>query len=281
MHLAAISNDPIGDLNPDVTYDINHRASVRLAEEAKKAGVPRFIFSSSCSLYGAADGDERARRDRRLQPRHALRRVQGARRARHHAARRRHVHPDLPAQRDRLRRLPAHARRPGRQQPRRLRLLHRRGADAERRQPVAAARPHRGHLARVHRRARGAARRRPQRGLQRRPRRGQPPDPRHRRHGRARSCPDSTVSFAPGASPDKRSYRVSFAKLRAALPGLEPRWTVEQGVRGGLRGLRRRRPGARRLPVGALHAHQAGQGAAWRTAGSTTACAGGRAPVGA
>ncbi len=56
MHLSAISNDPIGDLNPEVTYDINHRASVRLAEEAKKAGVERFIFSSSCSLYGAAAG---------------------------------------------------------------------------------------------------------------------------------------------------------------------------------------------------------------------------------
>jgi hypothetical protein len=45
-----------------------------------------------------------------------------------------------------------------------------------------------------------------------------------------RIVPNSTVSFAPGASPDKRSYRVSFAKLRAALPELEPRWTVEQGV---------------------------------------------------
>ncbi|MCP3919692.1 MAG: NAD(P)-dependent oxidoreductase [bacterium] len=53
IHLAGISNDPLGDLNPDCTYDINHRASVRLAEEAKKSGVPRFLHSSSCSLYGA------------------------------------------------------------------------------------------------------------------------------------------------------------------------------------------------------------------------------------
>jgi nucleoside-diphosphate-sugar epimerase len=58
MHLAAISNDPIGDLHPEVTYDINHRASVRLAEEAKRAGVERFLFSSSCSLYGAAEGPD-------------------------------------------------------------------------------------------------------------------------------------------------------------------------------------------------------------------------------
>jgi nucleoside-diphosphate-sugar epimerase len=56
-HLAAISNDPLGNLNPRCTYDINHLASVRLAMVAKRAGVPRFVFSSSCSLYGAADGD--------------------------------------------------------------------------------------------------------------------------------------------------------------------------------------------------------------------------------
>ena len=57
VHLAALSNDPLGDLDPDLTYDINHRASVRLAELAKEAGVERFVFSSSCSTYGAA-GDE-------------------------------------------------------------------------------------------------------------------------------------------------------------------------------------------------------------------------------
>jgi nucleoside-diphosphate-sugar epimerase len=57
VHLAAISNDPLGNLNPRCTYDINHLASVRLARLAKQAGVPRFLFSSSCSLYGASDGD--------------------------------------------------------------------------------------------------------------------------------------------------------------------------------------------------------------------------------
>jgi nucleoside-diphosphate-sugar epimerase len=56
LHLAAISNDPLGNLNPRITYDINHLASVRLALQAKRAGVQRFLFSSSCSLYGAADG---------------------------------------------------------------------------------------------------------------------------------------------------------------------------------------------------------------------------------
>ena len=57
IHLAAISNDPVGNLNPELTFDINHRASVRLAECAKRAGVPRFLYSSSCSTYGAAEGD--------------------------------------------------------------------------------------------------------------------------------------------------------------------------------------------------------------------------------
>ncbi len=54
VHLAALSNDPLGDLNPEVTYAINHRGSVHLAKVAKEAGVARFLFSSSCSNYGAA-----------------------------------------------------------------------------------------------------------------------------------------------------------------------------------------------------------------------------------
>jgi nucleoside-diphosphate-sugar epimerase len=56
-HFAALSNDPLGDLDPRLTYDINHLASVRLAELAKAAGVTRFVFSSSCSTYGAAGDD--------------------------------------------------------------------------------------------------------------------------------------------------------------------------------------------------------------------------------
>jgi nucleoside-diphosphate-sugar epimerase len=55
-HLAGISNDPIGDLSPDATYEINHRASVALAKLASESGVERFLFSSSCSIYGASPG---------------------------------------------------------------------------------------------------------------------------------------------------------------------------------------------------------------------------------
>lgn len=57
VHFAALSNDPLGNLNPQLTYDINHLASVHLARLAKSAGVERFVFASSCSTYGAAGDD--------------------------------------------------------------------------------------------------------------------------------------------------------------------------------------------------------------------------------
>ena len=57
LHLAGLSNDPLGDLNPELTYEINHQASVRLAQIAKELGVERYIFSSSCSNYGAGVDD--------------------------------------------------------------------------------------------------------------------------------------------------------------------------------------------------------------------------------
>ncbi len=54
IHLAALSNDPLGNLDPELTFDINYRASVRLADLAKRAGVRRFLLASSCSNYGLA-----------------------------------------------------------------------------------------------------------------------------------------------------------------------------------------------------------------------------------
>lgn len=60
VHLAAISNDPMGDRYEEVTHDINFRASLALAKKAKAAGVGRFIFASSCSVYGFAEGEARS-----------------------------------------------------------------------------------------------------------------------------------------------------------------------------------------------------------------------------
>jgi nucleoside-diphosphate-sugar epimerase len=60
VHLAELSNDPLGEHSASITYDINHRGSVNLASACKAAGVPRFIYTSSCSVYGAAaDGSAR------------------------------------------------------------------------------------------------------------------------------------------------------------------------------------------------------------------------------
>jgi nucleoside-diphosphate-sugar epimerase len=67
VHLAALSNDPLGDLNPEFTYAINHAASVRLARLAKGCGVKRFLYSSSCSSYGKA-GDELVAETAELRP---------------------------------------------------------------------------------------------------------------------------------------------------------------------------------------------------------------------
>jgi nucleoside-diphosphate-sugar epimerase len=58
VHMAELSNDPTGELAPHITYEVNHKGSVRLARLAKEAGVRRFIYMSSCSVYGVADGDD-------------------------------------------------------------------------------------------------------------------------------------------------------------------------------------------------------------------------------
>lgn len=67
IHLAALSNDPLGDLDTRLTYAINHEASVRLAEAAKRAGASRFLFASSCSVYGV-EGNAMADEESPLSP---------------------------------------------------------------------------------------------------------------------------------------------------------------------------------------------------------------------
>lgn len=68
IHLAALSNDPLGDLEPKLTYDINLQSTVLLARLAREAGVTRFLYSSSCSIYGASSEDDLLNEDAPLRP---------------------------------------------------------------------------------------------------------------------------------------------------------------------------------------------------------------------
>jgi nucleoside-diphosphate-sugar epimerase len=68
VHLGALSNDPLGSLDPNLTYDVNHHASVRLARLAKDAGVSRFLYASTCSVYGASGSGELVDEDAPLRP---------------------------------------------------------------------------------------------------------------------------------------------------------------------------------------------------------------------
>ena len=68
VHLAALSNDPLGSLDPKITYDINLHASTRLARLSKQAGVRRFLYASTCSVYGAAGADELIGEEDALRP---------------------------------------------------------------------------------------------------------------------------------------------------------------------------------------------------------------------
>src|SRR6478752_3386549 len=68
VHMAALSNDPLGSLAPEITYDVNHHASTRLARLAKEAGVKRFVYASTCSVYGAQSGNELVDEDAPLKP---------------------------------------------------------------------------------------------------------------------------------------------------------------------------------------------------------------------
>ena len=191
IHLAALSNDPLGNLAPEITYAVNHHASVELARAAREAGVPRFLYSSSCSTYGAGAGDTPLDETRGLPPGHALRRVEGAGGAGHRRARRR-----TPSPPSYLRNATAYGVSP------RMRgdivvnnLVAYAYATGEVRmqcdgtpwRPLAHVEDiSRAFIAALEAPAGGH----PQRGLQRRPRRGQPPDPRHRRgwsrHGHRR-----------------------------------------------------------------------------------------------
>jgi len=165
VHLAELSNDPLGELNERTTYQINHHGSVTLARACKQAGVARFVYTSSCSVYGAAeDGGERSEQSR-PNPQTAYARCKVL------------VERDVGALADTdfspvfLRNATAFGVSP------RMRFdivlnnlagfawTHQRDQDDERWNTVATAGPHRGHLPSDHPRSRGAPRGRAQRDL--------------------------------------------------------------------------------------------------------------------
>ena len=229
IHLAALSNDPLGDLNPELTYDINLHASVRLATAAKEAGVPRFLFSSSCSLYGAG-GDELLDETRGVQPGHALRRVEGPRRAGRVEAGRRQASrrstcatPPRTASSRRLRadivvnNLVGHAVTTGKV------LLQ---SDGTPWRPLV----HMRDISHALRACLVAPR--------------MPSTTRRSTSGRtgenfqirdiaklvAEVVPGCEVAFAEGAAADARDYRVDFSKIERRLPGYQPAWTLRRGI---------------------------------------------------
>ena len=228
VHLGALSNDPLGDLDPELTYDINLRASVNLARAAKAAGVERYVFASSCSLYGAgADGhlteaaafnpvtpygESKVRTELEVAP---LADASFApvflRNATAYGVSRR-LRADIV-----VNNLVGHALTTGKVMmtsdgtPWRP-LVHlrdiARGAIAALTAPADAVRGQAFNIGRTSEnfRIREVA------------------------ETVAQVVPNCECSFAPGASPDARNYRVDFTKAERSLPGFTPEWTLRKGV---------------------------------------------------
>ncbi len=229
MHLAAISNDPIGDLNPQVTYAINHRASVGLAREAKRAGVQRYIFSSSCSTYGAAEGDEALDEHATFNP------------VTPYGESKVFAECDLSELADDdfnpvyLRNATAYGLSPHMRGDLMVNNLvayaHATGevrmqSDGSPWRPLA-------HIEDISR-AFLAVLEAPREAIHDQAFNIGRDEDNHQIRDIAKmveaTVPGSTVTFAEGASPDKRSYRVSFAKAVNGLPGFDPQWSVQRGI---------------------------------------------------
>jgi nucleoside-diphosphate-sugar epimerase len=228
IHLAALSNDPLGDLNKDLTYDINLHASVRLAKAAKDAGVKRFLFSSSCSLYGAgSDGhlDENAAfnpvtayGESKVRVEQEVSKMADAsftpvylRNATAYGVSRR-LRADIV-----VNNLVGHAITTGKV------LLQ---SDGTPWRPLVHIRDI------IH--AFECCLTAPKEAIHNQPfnvgRTAENFRIRQVAEMVAAVVPNSTVTFAAGASPDLRNYRVDFTKIETKLPGYKPTWTLKKGI---------------------------------------------------
>jgi len=228
IHMAALSNDPLGDVNKDITYDINLHASVRLAAAAKAAGVGRFLFSSSCSLYGAGgDGllDESAAfhpvtpyGESKVRVEQELSKMADDsfspvyfRNATAYGVSRR-LRADIV-----VNNLVGHAITTGKV------LLQ---SDGSPWRPLVHIRDI------IH--AFEAALTAPKSAIHDQAfnvgRQGENFQIRTVAQTVAEVVPNCAVAFAPGASPDIRDYRVDFGKIERQLPGYKPTWTLRKGV---------------------------------------------------
>ena len=213
---------PMGNAYEDVTFDVNYRAGVELARQAKAAGVRSFVFASSCSVYGFADDQPRTERVRG-RPADRVREVEGAHRAGAAHAGRPRFPRDLPAVRDRVRHERSAAPGSRAERLRGLRDLEPAHHRAERWHALAAADQRQGHGTRDRvgdRAGRADGGRLPDR--QRRQRRVELSG------ARAGAAPSPTpihgteVSINHEAPPDKRSYRVDFSLFRSLAPAHQP-----------------------------------------------------------